>query len=64
MKKASSKPSPLRRLRREGFDLSTYYRSQGETYYRPRCSQCQVLVIQGVACHETGCPNSKKTHGR
>lgn len=22
------------------------------------CDQCQVLSIQGVACHETGCPNS------
>lgn len=21
-----------------------------------RCSQCEMLVINGVACHETGCP--------
>ena len=22
------------------------------------CDQCQVVTIQGVACHETGCPKS------
>ena len=22
------------------------------------CDQCQVLGINGVACHETGCPNA------
>jgi hypothetical protein len=21
------------------------------------CPQCQMLAINGVACHETGCPN-------
>lgn len=42
-------------LKRRGFDLS--YRSDG--YLKPRCSQCEVLVINGVACHETGCPNQK-----
>jgi hypothetical protein len=28
--------------------------------YEPRlkCNQCQLLSINGVACHETGCPNS------
>ena len=26
-----------------------------------RCHQCEMLSINGVACHETGCPNSKKT---
>ncbi len=26
-----------------------------------RCNQCEALVINGVYCHETGCPNSKKT---
>jgi hypothetical protein len=24
---------------------------------RVRCSQCEAAVINGVACHETGCPN-------
>jgi hypothetical protein len=23
------------------------------------CDQCQMLSINGVACHEIGCPNSK-----
>lgn len=22
------------------------------------CSQCEALAINGVACHETGCPNT------
>jgi hypothetical protein len=25
------------------------------------CDQCQMLSINGVPCHETGCPNSRKT---
>lgn len=28
---------------------------------RVSCNQCQMLSINGVACHETGCPNSRKT---
>lgn len=24
------------------------------------CSQCEALVINGVACHETGCPRATK----
>lgn len=53
------KRNPLGRiLRKRGFDLTTYSRSTG--YYRPKCSQCQALVINGVACHETGCPNSRR----
>jgi len=26
-----------------------------------RCDQCEMLSINGLACHETGCPNSRKT---
>ena len=26
-----------------------------------KCDQCEMLSINGVPCHETGCPNSKKT---
>ncbi len=26
-----------------------------------RCDQCEALMINGVFCHETGCPN---THAR
>lgn len=44
----------LETLHRSGFDNS---RQVGRTLY-PRCSQCETLVIQGVACHETGCPNA------
>ncbi len=25
------------------------------------CDQCEALMINGVFCHETGCPNSRKT---
>ena len=25
------------------------------------CDQCNMLSINGVACHEHGCPNSRKT---
>jgi len=28
---------------------------------RIHCDQCQMLSINGHACHETGCPNSRKT---
>lgn len=30
--------------------------------YEPliKCNQCMMLSINGVACHETGCPNSNK----
>lgn len=45
------------RLRRAGFDLTSYHRDTG--YYRPKCSQCEALVINGVACHERGCPNKR-----
>jgi hypothetical protein len=24
------------------------------------CDQCEMLSINGVACHETGCPNQNK----
>lgn len=26
-----------------------------------RCDQCEASRINGVFCHETGCPNSRKT---
>jgi hypothetical protein len=26
-----------------------------------RCDQCQILSINGLACHEIGCPNTWKT---
>lgn len=41
-------------LTTRGFDKS-YVREDGTI--RVRCSQCEALVINGLACHETGCPN-------
>lgn len=52
----STRKNVARRLRHHGFDLTT----SGPLGVRPRCSQCQTLVINGVACHEIGCPNSKR----
>lgn len=43
------------KLKSAGFDRSE---KDGGTL-RPRCSQCEVLVIQGVPTHERGCPNQK-----
>ncbi len=25
-----------------------------------RCNQCEAAMINGVFCHETGCPNERK----
>lgn len=27
-----------------------------------RCDQCEALIIQGVFCHETGCPNTNSRY--
>ena len=33
-------------------------------FARPKCSQCEALVINGVATHEIGCPNTvHECHG-
>jgi hypothetical protein len=45
-----------RGLLRKGFDKS-YKTKQGG--YKVVCSQCEAMVINGVACHEIGCPNRK-----
>ncbi len=31
---------------------------------RITCDQCQLLRINGVVCHETGCPNAWKDSKR
>jgi hypothetical protein len=46
----------LQRLRQLGFDES--YHIPFTKGYRVRCSQCEALAINGVPCHETGCPNT------
>ena len=47
-------------LRDAGFDRSCVE----DGYARARCSQCEALVIQGVACHEKGCPNTRQRKHR
>lgn len=56
--KTRRRPSTGAILRRRGFDRTTYDRSS--RYYSVKCSQCAALVINGVACHETGCPNERR----
>ena len=29
---------------------------------RIRCDQCEAMMINGVFCHETGCPNTKSRY--
>jgi hypothetical protein len=29
---------------------------------KSKCDQCEAVMINGVFCHETGCPNSHKTY--
>ena len=44
-------------LQAQGFDrayISPPREGRGVT---ARCSQCEASVINGSACHETGCPN-------
>ena len=43
-----------------GFDNATNIPFSAR--YRIRCSQCAALVINGVPCHETGCPNTPRRH--
>ena len=38
-------------LERRGFNVSRYPRVS--------CDQCEVVCINGIACHETRCPNAR-----
>lgn len=49
----------LEELEALGFDRSA---SDGEGAISVRCSCCAALVINGVPCHETGCPNMVHTY--
>lgn len=49
-------------LKAQGFDLS--YMQSRDGYVKVRCSQCEAMTIQGVPCHESGCPNEKKGRRR
>ncbi len=47
----------LAMLEAQGFDTSTPTRTYSGHGARVACSQCQAAVINGVACHEHGCPH-------
>lgn len=44
------------KLKRLGFDRAT----RDGKYLKVRCSQCQAAAINGVPCHEHGCPNMRR----
>jgi hypothetical protein len=46
----------IEKIKLDGFDRS-YTKDK---IIHVKCSQCEAMVINGVACHETGCPNAKK----
>lgn len=51
----------VRDLRAQGFDRSCVQETEDYAFRaRVGCSRCQAAVIQGVACHEVGCPNAKE----
>jgi hypothetical protein len=40
--------------------LEAIYESMSETKKKTeKCDQCQETMINGVRCHEKGCPNQK-----
>jgi hypothetical protein len=53
MSRTTRLAAELDMLLARGFDRTRVYPNS----LAPRCSQCEALVINGVACHETGCPN-------
>jgi hypothetical protein len=52
----------LRSLRSKGFDKSRVTPFTRGAHVS--CSQCEALVINGVACHELGCPNIRSANDR
>lgn len=53
--KRASDPYFVQVLRDRGFDLAEAV--PFEHRWRIRCSQCEALVVNGIATHERGCPN-------
>lgn len=49
----------LEELHELGFDRSDYTFGR-KNLLSVACSQCQATVINGVPCHEAGCPNRTK----
>jgi hypothetical protein len=50
--------SQVQHLKDQGFDLSTAV--PFEHAWDIKCSQCEAVVINGIPCHEQGCPNAVK----
>ena len=48
----------LEQLQEDGFDRS--WINHEEETVRVCCSQCEALVINGIATHELGCPNKQR----
>lgn len=49
-------------LHDRGFDKSSVFKDSDGA--RVGCSQCEALVINGIACHETDCPNARSRKNR
>ena len=56
------KQSRVEQLRAQGFDLSQFRPGIPKGSWRVRCSQCEAACINGVPCHETGCPNAPRVN--
>lgn len=58
------KPSQLELLRNAGFDrsyvINHLFGHRGRRAWHVECSQCEVVVINGRATHEHGCPNRRR----
>lgn len=60
-KEAKQRLSTLRTVQNRGFDQS--YVNE-DKHIRVKCSQCEAMVINGIACHEAGCPNAPHSSRR
>lgn len=52
--------SRLDEVIRLGFDCSEIDARDGQSVLRVRCSQCQAATVNGIPCHEHGCPNQTR----
>lgn len=57
MSTMSSLDERIQQLEAQGFDMCVPLDVGG---LRIGCSQCEALVINGVPCHETGCPRAMR----
>lgn len=54
---APSQRETLDKLELDGFDQCEVDEIHDEMTVSVGCSQCEALVLNGVPCHELGCPN-------